>query len=72
MRISVTVKPNSKAAAVEKIGAGEFVVRVKAPAKEGRANVALVDALSDHFGVAKSRITIASGRGSKIKIIDIA
>lgn len=72
MRISVRVKPNAKKELVEKAGPNEYTVRVKAPAKEGKANDALVEALSEHFGVPKSRITIASGHGSKTKIIDIA
>ena len=71
MKISVKIKPNSKTEAVEILPDGEFLVRVKAPAKEGRANEALIVALKNHFNVPKSRISIASGLGSKNKIVDI-
>lgn len=72
MKITVKIKPNSRVESVEKDGERSFIVRVKAPAKEGRANDALVDALSEHFNIPKSRIRIAHGRNSKNKIIDIS
>ncbi|MCM8790217.1 MAG: DUF167 domain-containing protein [Candidatus Omnitrophica bacterium] len=65
------VKPNSKAEVVEKISDNEFVVRVNAPAKEGRANEAVIAALSGYFGIPKSRIRIAKGHASRIKIIEL-
>ena len=71
MRISIRIKPNSRTEAVEKLPGGEFLVRVKAPAKKGKANEALIMALKRYFDIPKSRISIASGRGSKNKIVDI-
>ncbi len=71
MRISVRVKPGAKMDSVEKLPGGEFLVRVKAPAKEGRANEALILALRRHFNIPKSRISIVGGLGSKNKIVDI-
>jgi len=71
MRITVKVKPNSKVESVHKDGERSFTVRVKAPAKEGRANEALVEVLSGYFDVPKSRISIAGGRNSKNKVIAI-
>lgn len=71
MRISVRIKPNSKMESVEKLADGSLLVRVRAPAKEGKANDALIKALSSYFNLPKSRISIASGLGSKNKIVDI-
>ena len=71
MRITVRVKPGSKVESVEKSADGELVVRVKAPAKEGKANTALVKALSNYFDIPKSRISISGGLSSKNKIVDI-
>lgn len=71
MRISVKVKPNSKTASVKKIGEASYTVRVKAPAKEGKANDAVVEALGEYFDIPKSRISIARGAGSKNKILEI-
>jgi uncharacterized protein (TIGR00251 family) len=70
MKISVRVKPNMKEEKVEKEG-GVFTVCVKEPAKEGRANKAVVELLSEYFKVPKSRIVILSGMKSKQKIIEI-
>ena len=71
MRISVKVKPNSKEGKIEKVGANEFLARVKAPPQEGKANAALVKLLSEYFDIPKSAIIISKGQGSRSKIIDI-
>lgn len=71
MKITITVKTNTKQDKVEEISAGEFRVHVKAPPREGRANEAVIGALADHFGVPKSRIAIVGGFKSKRKIISI-
>ncbi|MFH1190394.1 MAG: DUF167 domain-containing protein [Candidatus Omnitrophota bacterium] len=71
MRISVRIKPNSKTESVEKLPGGEFLVRVKAPAREGKANEALIMALKRYFDIPKSRISISGGLGSKNKVVDI-
>ncbi|MFA4982152.1 MAG: DUF167 domain-containing protein [Candidatus Omnitrophota bacterium] len=71
MRISVRVKTNSKKDSVEEAGENSFIVRVKAPAVEGRANEAVIDVLSDHFKRPKRMIAIVRGLSSKNKVIDI-
>ncbi|MDD4908745.1 MAG: DUF167 domain-containing protein [Candidatus Omnitrophica bacterium] len=72
MRISITVKANSKENSVQKSRDNEFTVRVKARAKEGKANDAVIGVLSAHFGVAKSRVDIIRGHTAKKKIVDIS
>jgi uncharacterized protein (TIGR00251 family) len=71
MKISVKVKPNSKKESVEQMPDGSFLVSVKAPAAEGRANVRLVKVLAKHFGVAPSCIPIVSGISSRVKRVEI-
>jgi len=70
MKISVRVKPNMKEEKVEKVG-DVFTVYVKVPAKEGRANRAVIELLSEYFKVTKSQIVILTGIKSKQKIIEI-
>jgi uncharacterized protein (TIGR00251 family) len=70
VRISVQVKPNSHQEKIEKVGTS-YIVYVKAPPVENRANNALIKLLSEHFRVPKSYIIIVSGHKSKRKIIDI-
>lgn len=71
MKISVKVKPNSKVEKAEKVSENKFILWVKAPAKEGKANEAAIKLLSEYFGIPKSNISILKGRSSRNKIIDI-
>ncbi|HNX81796.1 MAG TPA: DUF167 domain-containing protein [Candidatus Omnitrophota bacterium] len=71
MKISVRVKAGSRVEKIEKITETELVVFVKAPPHEGKANEAVVEALSDYFDLSKSRITIVRGHTSRNKIIEI-
>ncbi len=70
MKISVKVKPNAKKSGVEKIGE-EFLVSLKAPPVDGRANAELIEVLADYFGVPKSRLRIVSGGKSRKKIVEL-
>jgi uncharacterized protein (TIGR00251 family) len=70
MRIQVKVKPNSRTQEVSKEKDG-FVVKVKEPAREGKANLAVIELLAEHFGVPKSRIRVRSGFSSKSKVIEV-
>ena len=71
MKISVKVKPNSKEGKVEETGPNQFLVKVKAPPKEGRANQEVVESLAKYFGVPKSRVAIVAGLKSSQKIVNI-
>ena len=71
MKITVYVKPGSKKAFVKKISEFEYEVSVNAPAKEGKANKALIDILADYFDVPKSRVVLIGGDASRHKRIEI-
>ena len=71
MKIFVKAKAGAKKEQVERIDATHFVVQVKAPPVEGKANDAIRKALADHFDVAPSRIKMTSGKTSKQKIFEI-
>lgn len=77
MKIAVVVKASAKENRVDppslnSYGAAkEFRISVKEPAKEGRANEAIVRLLTKHFNVSKSRINIVLGLKSKKKVIEI-
>lgn len=71
MKIFIRVKANKKKDKVEKIEGIDYEVWVKAPAKEGKANAAVIKILAQHFGVAKSKVKIISGLKSKQKTIEI-
>jgi len=71
MNIIVTVKPNSKRPGIEQISENEYIVRVSAPAHEGKANRAVIKALARFLDIAPSRITLTRGTSSKQKVFSI-
>jgi len=70
VKIQVKVKPGSKEEEVSQEGNG-FVVNVKEPPREGKANKAVIKVLAQHFGVPQNKVRILSGFKSKIKVIEI-
>ena len=67
----VKAKPSAKNESVEKIDGAHFVVVIKKPAKDGRANEAIARALADYFEVAPSRVLLLSGFTSRQKVFEI-
>ena len=70
MKIRVKVIPNSKTEEVVKEG-GRFLVRVKEPAKEGKANRAVIKSLAAYFKVQQRQVVISSGFGSRNKVVEV-
>jgi len=71
-RIWVTFKPQARKEEIVRLAAGEYRVSVHAPAKEGKANEAVVELLASHFSVAKSAIRIVRGQSARRKLIEIS
>ena len=71
VKISVKAKPNSREEKVEQTGENEFIVSVKEPPVQGRANEAIIRKLAEHFSVSKSQVRIISGWTSRSKVIEI-
>ncbi len=72
MKISVHLKPNSRHR--EEVVAGDngsLTIYTKAPAIEGRANLAAVKLLAKHFGVAPSKVKLVRGATSKYKVFEV-
>jgi uncharacterized protein (TIGR00251 family) len=69
VKISVKAKPGSREEKVEETGPGEFVVSVKEPPVQGRANAAIVRVLREFFNA--SSVRILSGHTSRNKIIEV-
>ena len=70
MKLFIKVRPGAKENKVEEIDGG-FKISVKEPAKEGRANKAVIKALAKHLGVSQSSIKIISGLKSKNKVVKL-
>lgn len=71
VRIQVSVKPRSKQVLVEKVNSGTYRVQVKEPARDGKANRAVMDALAEYFGLPKTAFQFTRGQKSKQKVIEI-
>lgn len=75
MRVTVRVRPGSARTAVGgRYGHDEppvLVVAVQAPAAEGRANAAVVDAVAAAFGVRRPAVRIVSGTSSRTKVVEV-
>jgi len=70
MKIQVKVKPNSKTEEFSQEG-DSFLIKVKEPAREGRANQAVIKLLAEHFSVPKSQVRILGGFRSRNKVIEV-
>jgi uncharacterized protein (TIGR00251 family) len=70
MKIQVKVKPNAKTEELSQEG-DSFIVKVKEPPKEGKANQAVIKLLAEHFGVPQSQVKILSGFRSRNKVVEI-
>jgi uncharacterized protein (TIGR00251 family) len=71
LKIWVTVKPQAKKREVRKTANGDYSASVQAPAREGKANEALIELLAVHFSVPKSRIRILRGQTGRRKLVEI-
>lgn len=72
MKISIHLKPNSRHR--EEVVAnddGSLTVYTKAPAIEGRANLAAVKLLAKYFSVAPSKVKLVRGAASKYKVFEV-
>ena len=72
--MKIFVKTHSKASKVQVLvkDAAHYEVWVREVPEKGKANQAVIEALSAHLGVARSRLTVASGHASRNKVIEIS
>lgn len=72
MRIlRVKVKPNARASSLQEQHDGSWLAQLKAPPVDGRANEELIATLARHFGLRRSQVTIKSGAGARLKLVQL-
>ncbi len=71
MRVTVKVKPGSSRPGIEEAPGGGLLIRVREAAREGKANAAVIEALSEKFSVPKTRIRLLRGETGRTKVFEI-
>jgi hypothetical protein len=71
VRITIRVRPGAARPGVGGEHDGALVVRVAAPAVDGRATEAALAAVAAAFGVRRQSVALVTGSTSRTKIIDV-
>jgi uncharacterized protein YggU (UPF0235/DUF167 family) len=72
LRVTLRVRPGAGRTKVGGEHDGALVVRVAAPAVDGRATEAALAAVAAAFGVRRSAVTLVTGVTSRTKVVDVA
>jgi hypothetical protein len=72
VRVTIRVRPGAGRTQVGGEHAGALLVRVTAPAVDGRATEAALAAVAGAFGVRRRAVTLVSGATSRTKVVDVA
>ncbi|MFA6322757.1 MAG: DUF167 domain-containing protein [Candidatus Buchananbacteria bacterium] len=71
MDYHIRVVPNSRQTEILEEHDNFLKIKLKSPAKEGKANKELIEVLAKHFRVAKSCVEIVKGLTGKDKVVRI-
>ncbi len=71
MYIRVRVTAGAKKESFEKTSEGSFLVSVKDPAEQNRANTRVLELVAIHLGIKAKQVRIISGHHSPGKILSV-
>jgi uncharacterized protein (TIGR00251 family) len=71
-RLTCWIQPRASRTEVVGRHGNAIRIRVAAPPVDGAANEELVRFLAQRLGIARDRVTIAAGAGSRRKTVDVA
>ena len=71
MKFRIKVKPYAAEDKIQKLPDGSFLVHVKAPPADGKANEKVIEVLSEYFKRPKQNIKIRSGFTGRHKIVEV-
>lgn len=72
MKIFVKVKPSSKEERIEKVDDTHYLIAVKEPPVNGRANIAVIAYLATFFRIPEGSVRIVSSFTSRDKQVEIS
>ncbi|MEI6731771.1 MAG: DUF167 domain-containing protein [archaeon] len=70
MIIKVKAKPGSREESIEKLSDSEYVISVKQPAEDGKANTRIINLLAKELGISYRKIRIKNPK-SRDKLVEI-
>jgi uncharacterized protein (TIGR00251 family) len=70
LRIKV-IPRSAKTEIAGEMADGTLKIRVAAPPEKGKANEALCEFLAQHFGIARSGVSVISGHGAALKLVRV-
>ena len=71
MDISVKVIPRASKTEIAEQTKNFLKIRLKAAPEKGKANQAVIAALSGYLGVARTRLSVSSGHASRNKVVEV-
>jgi uncharacterized protein (TIGR00251 family) len=71
VKLAVRLIPNARRSEFSGRRDGELVLRLNAPAVEGKANKAAIEFLAKHFGIPRSRVTLVAGEKTRHKVFEL-
>ena len=71
MKLTIRLTPNARTSQITQWKDEILFVRVHAPAKEGKANAALIELLAASFRLPKTHIHLLHGLQGRTKIVEI-
>lgn len=71
LALQVHLQPQARRNAIVGTHAGRLKISVTAPARDGAANLALLELLSQRLGLKRSALTLASGAHTRSKRVEV-
>jgi uncharacterized protein (TIGR00251 family) len=71
VRIEIYIQPRASKTELAGTHGGLIKIRIAAPPVENAANLALIDFIATHLGIAKRCVRVVSGAASRRKILEI-
>lgn len=71
MYVTVFVTPSSKRASLEVASRDELYITVREPAERNMANIAVREAVAEHFSLPVARVRIISGHRARKKVLSL-
>lgn len=71
LTLQIKVKPNARMSLLTPADSGPWLAQLKAPPVDGKANLELVALVAAHFKCPRSAVSIKSGAGGRMKLVQV-